>query len=98
LGHGRAGARPHPPPPSQVLDVEGFELPILKAFDLARFAPRLVIVEIQELQARYRGNARVQADAAAMFKIFAAAGYAILYKDVVNTIFIHKDTQCVGGA
>jgi hypothetical protein len=27
-------------PTSQVLDVEGFELPILRAFDLAHFAPR----------------------------------------------------------
>ena len=78
--------------------MEGFELPILRAFDLARYAPRLVIIEVQELQARYRGNARVQADAAAIFKIFAAAGYSILYKDVVNTIFIHESTRCVGGA
>jgi hypothetical protein len=81
-----------------VLDVEGLELPILSAFDLAKWAPKLVIIEIQELQARYRGNARVLGDAAAIFEKFARAGYAILYKDVVNTIFIHKDTACVGGA
>ena len=52
---------------------------------------------MQELQARYRTNERVQADAAALFKKFADARYAILYKDVVNTVFIHKDTHCVGG-
>ena len=36
-------------------------------------------------------------DAAAIFEKFARAGYAILYKDVVNTIFIHKACRCVGG-
>ncbi len=78
--------------------MEGFELPVLSGFNLAKWAPKLVIVEIQELQARYRDNKRVHADAAALFSTFAAAGYAILYKDVVNTIFIHRDCHCVGGA
>jgi hypothetical protein len=81
----------------QVVDTEGFEWPILKNFDLASWAPKLVIVEVQELQARYRGNARVQADAAALFAKFSASGYSILYKDVVNTVFIHKSIHCVGG-
>ena len=86
----------HPRP--QVVDVEGCEAPILRAFDLARWAPKLVIVEIQELQARYRDSAKTQAEAAELFAKFAASGYAILYKDVVNTIFIHKACKCVGGA
>lgn len=80
------------------MDTEGFEWPILRAFDLAAWRPKLVIVEVQELQARYRDNARVQADAAALFAKFAACGYSILYKDVVNTVFIHADAKCVGGA
>ena len=81
-----------------MIDVEGCEAPILRAFDLKRWAPKLVFVEIQELQARYQGSARAQADAAEIFAKLAGAGYAILYKDVVNTIFIHKDCKCVGGA
>ena len=85
-------------PPSQVIDTEGFEWPILSTFPLAHWKPKLVIVEVQELQARYRNNARVQADAAALFAKFAAAGYSILYKDVVNTVFKHESCECVGGA
>lgn len=96
LFHPSLSSSPLPPP--QVLDVEGFELPILRSFDLAKWAPKVVIIEIQELQARYRLNKRVQDDAAAIFLKFASAGYSILYKDVVNTIFIHKDTHCKGGA
>lgn len=80
-----------------VVDTEGFEWPILRAFDLAAWKPKLVIVEVQELQARYRDNQRVQQDATALFAKFQACGYSILYKDVVNTVFIHKDCHCVGG-
>ena len=74
------------------------EWPILSAFNINAYLPKLVIAEIQEKQARYRGNKRVQDDAVAIEKYFAAAGYSILYRDMVNTIFIHRDVPCVGGA
>lgn len=83
---------------TQVVDTEGFEWPILKTFNLAHWAPKLVIVEVQELQARYLSNERVQADATALYKKFADAGYRIVYKDVVNTVFKHPSTKCVGGS
>ncbi len=49
------------------------------------------------MQARYAGSARAQADAAAIFAKFAAAGYGIAYKDVVNTVFVHRSVPMVGG-
>ena len=61
---------PTPRPPGS----QGMEWPILSAFDIRAWAPKLVICEIQEKQARYRGNARVQADAVALEKYFADAG------------------------
>ena len=80
-----------------VVDVEGLELPILRGFSLAKYRPKLCVIEIQELNKRFRANARAQADAAALFAMFAAAGYSILYKDMINTVFIHKSVECVGG-
>jgi hypothetical protein len=80
-----------------VVDVEGLELPILRGFDLARYRPKVAIVEIQEMQRRYRKNERVQADARAVFKLFADAGYVILYKDMINTVFVHGSVDCEGG-
>jgi len=80
-----------------VVDVEGFEWPIFKGFDIARWKPKLVIVEIQEKQARYRSNERAQADAIHIERYFASAGYSILYRDVINTIFVHKEVDCLGG-
>ena len=80
-----------------VVDVEGLELPILRGFSLAKYRPKLCIVEIQELNRRFRGNARAQADAAALFALFAGAGYRILYKDMINTVFVHRDVDCPGG-
>ena len=112
---------PTPRPPGS----QGMEWPILSAFDIRAWAPKLVICEIQEKQARYRGNARVQADAVALEKYFADAGCegagcgeelhtchprlhypslstplpdSILYRDMVNTVFLHRDVACVGGA
>jgi hypothetical protein len=81
-----------------VIDVEGHELDVLRGYDLGRWAPKLVIIEVQELQARYRDNKRVQDHAAQIYALFARAGYAILCKDVVNTIFIHRDVRCHGGS
>ena len=80
-----------------VVDVEGLEWPIFQGFDLAHWAPKLVIVEIQEKQARYRDNARVQSDAREIEAYFAKAGYSIIYRDVINTIFIHPAVRCAGG-
>ena len=81
-----------------MVDTEGFEWPILKSFSLGYWAPKLVIVEVQELQARYLDNDRVQRDAEALYKKFFDEGYRIVYKDVVNTVFKHPKTKCVGGA
>lgn len=47
---------------------------------------------------RYRDNERAQKDAAHIEHYFANAGYSILYRDVINTIFVLKDLRCVGGA
>ncbi len=47
LGIGAAG-----PVDVMVIDVEGLEWPILRGFTIAKWRPKLVIVEIQEKQAR----------------------------------------------
>ena len=80
-----------------VIDVEGLELPILRGFDLKRYRPKVCIVEIQEHMRRFRDNARVQADARALFARFAEAGYGVLYRDPINTVFVHADVVCAGG-
>jgi len=80
-----------------IIDVEGFEWPILRKFDIKTYQPKLVIVEIQELQSRYKNNERTQADAIELFNYFTKNNYAILYKDIVNTIFIHRSVVCAGG-
>jgi hypothetical protein len=48
-------------------------------------------------QARYRDNERTQADAAHMETYFREAGYSILYRDVINTVFLDRRVRCVGG-
>ena len=46
---------------------------------------------------RFRDNKRAQEDAVHIERYFATGGYSILYRDVINTVFVHKDVRCVGG-
>lgn len=80
-----------------VVDVEGLEWPIFQGFSLAHWRPKTVIVELQEKQARYADNAKVQHDALAIEAYFREADYSVLYKDAINTVFISRETRCVGG-
>lgn len=81
-----------------VVDVDGFEWPIFQGFDLGKWRPKTVIVELQEKQARYADNKRAQDDAVAIERYFIAAEYSILYRDAINTVFIDKRVKCLGGA
>lgn len=80
-----------------VLDVEGFEWPIIRGFDLAHFKPKLVIVELQQHLRRFANSPRAQEDALSIEASFARAGYSIMYRDVINTVFIHRDVKVQGG-
>lgn len=79
-----------------VLDVEGMEWQVLKDFDLPKHRPRLAIVEIQEKLTRMQGDRRQLRDAARIEEYFYNHGYSILYRDVINTVFIHRAVRCHG--
>ena len=46
---------------------------------------------------RYFDNQRVQEDARRIEEYFRNAGYGIVYRDVVNTVFIRSDLKPAGG-
>lgn len=76
-----------------VIDTEGCEWPILRGFDMSRWRPKLVIIEMQEKLKRYQGNLRVASDSTAIETYLREAGYSILYRDVVNTVFMHREVR-----
>jgi FkbM family methyltransferase len=71
-----------------VVDVEGHEAAVFESFELARWAPRLVIVELLDLHPRYGVDA---AQIAALRGRILAAGYEHRHVDEVNTIFERAD-------
>lgn len=81
-----------------IIDVEGLEWSILETFDIDRYRPQVVIIEIQEKLTRYAMNPKVQLDAIRLENYFRLHGYSILYRDIVNTVFVHRGVKCHGEA
>jgi FkbM family methyltransferase len=66
-----------------VIDVEGYEREVLDGFDLARWRPALMIVELADYHPyidRHESDGQIARD-------IVAAGYQIIFKDCVNTVF-----------
>lgn len=71
-----------------VVDVEGHEPAVFESFDLARWAPRLIIVELLDLHPQYGAGAK---GIAGLRGRILAAGYEHRHVDEVNTIFERAD-------
>lgn len=73
-----------------VVDVEGFEKQVFEGFDLSRWKPLMMIVELtdshQTLRSRALDDARLQ-------DFIVQNGYAIVYKDSANTVFVRQDVR-----
>ena len=78
----RVGARPID---LVVIDVEGAETAVLRGFSLARWRPRMLIIELvhthPDLHAVSAGDAHLQ-------RLIEEAGYSVVYKDSINTVFV----------
>jgi FkbM family methyltransferase len=78
----RVGARPID---LVVIDVEGAEAAVLRGFSLARWRPRMLIIELvhthPDLHSVSAGDAHLQ-------RLIEEARYSVVYKDSVNTVFV----------
>lgn len=71
-----------------VVDVEGFEEAVFAGFDIVHWRPKMMIVELADTHPRF--NATRNTDAFLSRQI-VSSGYAIVYKDAVNTVFVRDD-------
>ena len=69
------------------LDVEGGELATLAGLNLARWKPRLAIVETHEMYP----DIRLSWKAGAVDTFFLPLGYQKVHADTINTIYVLKD-------
>ena len=72
-----------------VVDVEGFEAQVFANFDLPRWRPRMLIVELVETHPDL--SATSGGGDAALGRRILEAGYVVAFKDHINTVFVHDD-------
>jgi FkbM family methyltransferase len=63
-----------------VVDVEGFEQAVFAGFDLARWHPSVIVIEISEIAPQDAGKA-------AIAQRLRATGYRLLFQDAINSVF-----------
>ena len=70
-----------------VVDVEGYEKQVFSGFTLSKWRPKMLIVELTDTHPHLRTNAKSDAN---LGQMILSAGYEIVYKDCINTVFITK--------
>lgn len=70
------------------VDVEGFEREVFAGFDLAAWHPKMLIVELADL---HPDLSATRAADAALARSIRSAGYSIVAKDKINTVFVRDD-------
>jgi FkbM family methyltransferase len=74
-----------------VVDVEGYEGAVFAGFELTRWLPKMLIVELADTHPDLSLTA---SDDARLSTEIQATGYRIVYKDAINTVFIHEELFC----
>lgn len=70
-----------------VVDVEGYEGAVFEGFNLTHWLPKMLIVELADTHPDLSVTAR---DDAWLSTKIQATGYRIVYKDAINTVFVHE--------
>jgi FkbM family methyltransferase len=70
-----------------VVDVEGGEPDVFAGFDLARWKPKMLIVELEDHHPDFAEIESIREPIAQLRKDILGAGYTEVYVDTINTIF-----------
>ena len=70
-----------------VVDVEGFEAAVFAGFTLPAWRPKMMIIELADTHPRFTAT---RDDDAALGQELSA-GYKVVYKDAINTVFVGDD-------
>jgi len=71
-----------------VVDVEGFETEVFAGFDISRWEPKMVIIELADTHPDL--TATEDADAQ-LGRTLCQAGYIVCFKDSINTVLVRED-------
>ena len=70
-----------------IVDTEGYEQRVFAGFSLAYWRPNAIIVELADMHPDLSLTRNGDRD---LYRSLLAEGYVVIYKDAVNTIFIHQ--------
>lgn len=70
-----------------VVDVEGFETEVFQGFDIVRWKPKMIIVELSDFHPNLETHRK---NHFMLGEELQTAGYTVIYKDGINTIFVES--------
>jgi FkbM family methyltransferase len=74
-----------------VVDVEGAEGRVFAAFDLEKWKPKALLVELEDEHPDFRHNGRVIREAKSIRRRIEGAGYQAYFRDQINTLYVRPD-------
>lgn len=73
-----------------VVDVEGSEADVFNSFSLTSWKPRMLIVELEDMHSAFLKYTEHREEHKTLRKTIIETGYAEVYKDSINTVFVDK--------
>jgi len=74
-----------------VVDVEGAEDKVVNGFDIAKWHPKVILIELEDEHPDFRDNPRVVASVTAIREKIERAGYTLHFKDHINSMYLRSD-------
>jgi len=71
-----------------VVDVEGMEASVFAGFDIYRWQPKMLIVELSDNHPDLQGVAKTDRS---LYVSILESGYRVVYKDSINTVFVSAE-------
>jgi hypothetical protein len=73
-----------------IVDTEGSESEVFKTFDLIKWKPKMIIVELEDEHPSFSNDKEFIDQIKSLRADIASKGYFEIYKDYINTIFISQ--------
>lgn len=76
-----------------VVDVEGYEGPVIRSVDLSTWRPRMIVIELEDKHPDFlKLESMIEEKRATRARILAA-GYRLVSEDIINSIFIRGSDE-----
>lgn len=73
-----------------VIDVEGCEADVIASFDIVRWRPKMLVIELSDDHPDLQGQTAIVAEHRALRAQLAAAGYDTVFRDAINTVLYRR--------